>query len=90
MKRLILVAGLLLAASACNDESRSGSNDNNDDNAGSNGSNEPIAGSFTAFVLDLVNNHTVDDAAPMDYATFELLPDPDGDSNNVDAYRPLF
>lgn len=57
---------------------------------GMNGSNGPIAGSFTAFVLDLVNDHTLDDAAPVDYATFELLPDPDGDSNNVDAYRSLF
>ena len=44
---------------------------------------------FTAFVIDLVNNHTGDEA-PVAYETFSDLPDPDGDNNNVVAFEALF
>lgn len=49
----------------------------------------PQAGSYTAFVIDLVTNHT-DDPMPADYAVFSGLPDPDADANNVTAYDSLF
>lgn len=82
MKRVILIAGLLLAVNGCE-----GTSTDSDDSPGT---NDETSGTFTAFVIDMVNNHTVDDGAAMDYATFEMLPDPDGDSSNIDAFRSLF
>ena len=47
------------------------------------------SGTYTAFVIDLVMNHS-NDATPAAYATFSTLPDPDGDANNQAAYAGLF
>ena len=44
---------------------------------------------FTAFVIDLVNNHTGDEA-PVSYDAFKDLADPDADMNNVSAFAVLF
>lgn len=47
------------------------------------------SGTYTAFVIDLVMNHS-NDPAPAAYATFSTLPDPDGDANNQAAFSSLF
>jgi hypothetical protein len=47
------------------------------------------AANFTAYVIDLVKNHT-DDPTPAAFSDFMSLPDPDGDANNVHAYDTLF
>ena len=49
----------------------------------------PPAATLTSYVIDLVNNHT-GDTAPAAYASFQNLPDPDGDTNNTVAYSSLF
>lgn len=45
---------------------------------------------LTVFVVDLVTNHTVDDAVAMEFDAFATLPDPDGEANNLEAYASLF
>jgi hypothetical protein len=47
------------------------------------------SGTYTAFVIDLVMNHS-SDPTPVAYSTFSALPDPDGDANNQAAYASLF
>ncbi|MEP6865247.1 MAG: hypothetical protein ABJE66_31805 [Deltaproteobacteria bacterium] len=47
------------------------------------------SGTFTAFVIDLVMNHSAD-PTPVAYSTFSALPDPGGDANNQAAYASLF
>jgi hypothetical protein len=47
------------------------------------------SGTYTAFVIDLVMNHS-SDPAPVAYSAFSALPDPDGDANNQAAYASLF
>jgi hypothetical protein len=47
------------------------------------------SGTYTAFVIDLVMNHSAD-PTPAAYDTFSALPDPDGDANNQAAYASLF
>lgn len=47
------------------------------------------AGTYTAFVIDLVMNHG-SDATPAPFTAFSTLPDPDGDANNQAAYAGLF
>ena len=49
----------------------------------------PDPQTLTAFVIDLINNHS-DDPAPVAYDAFKDLPDPDGDTNNVTAFQGLF
>ncbi len=48
----------------------------------------PPAGSFTAFVFDLVQNHTNETESPVAFDVFKDLPDPD--DNNPHAYDGLF
>jgi len=35
---------------------------------------------MTGFVIDLIDQHTRDDAPPVAYERFASLPDPDGDA----------
>lgn len=85
MKRLVLAA--LLAASCGDNSGATGDGNNGDTNPDGGG-----AATFTSFVIDLVNNHTADNTAPVDFATFSTLPDPD--LNNPDpkigGYSTLF
>jgi hypothetical protein len=76
----VLGVGLALA-SACGDDHPYVPADGGGSNAGS--------GTLTAFVIDLIENHT-DDPTPADYSTFSTLPDPDGTANNTAAYDSLF
>ena len=46
------------------------------------------ATTLTAYVLQLV--HSPDTGMPRPWSEFGSLPDPDGDANNVTAYRSLF
>jgi hypothetical protein len=80
---LAIAVGLGLTAAACGDDSPFVPSDGQGSGSGSG------SATFTSFVLDLVNNHTVD-PAPADYSTFKDLPDPDGDNNNGSAYDSLF
>ena len=59
-------------------------------NDGAPGSDAPPAANFTRFVHDLILNHTSDSAAPVPYAVFAVLPDPDLDDNAYAAYADLF
>ena len=82
--------GLLLAtAGACGDDNPSVNPDG--PNVGSDGSDGSMPGNtFTAFVIDLVQNKTADNTQPVAFDQFSQLPDPDGDTNNTAAYDPLF
>ena len=73
----LIAVAIGLAAAACGDDSPHLADAGPDDQT------------FTAFVIDLVNNHTGDEA-PVAYETFSDLPDPDGDNNNVAAFEALF
>lgn len=85
MKRLMSIVGaVLFAAAGCDGGSTKGST--HEDETGSGDSHA----SFTAFVIDLIDAHTVDDTAPVSFSEFESLPDPDAESNNLDAYQSLF
>lgn len=48
----------------------------------------PDASTFTTFVLDQIQHQTTATGAPVPYATFATLPDPD--TENPAAYAPLF
>jgi hypothetical protein len=45
---------------------------------------------LTAFVIDLITNHTSATELPQPYSAFSSLPDPDGSANNLAAYQALF
>lgn len=47
----------------------------------------PVA-TYTKFVLDVVQNQTMDTTAPIEFARFSTLEDPDG--TNPAAYASLF
>lgn len=47
------------------------------------------SGTLTAFVIDLIENHS-SDPTPAAYSDFSTLPDPDGSANNTAAYASLF
>jgi hypothetical protein len=47
----------------------------------------PVA-TYTKFVLDVVQNQTMDTTAPIEFAKFSTLEDPDG--LNPAAYASLF
>jgi hypothetical protein len=50
----------------------------------------PPPATLTTFVIGLIQNETLSNNAPRPLADFVDLPDPDGASNNLDAYDPLF
>jgi hypothetical protein len=77
-----IAVGLALASSACGDDSPYVPQDGP-------GSGSGMPGTLTAFVIDLINNHT-DDPTPAAYTDFATLPDPDGSANNTAAYSSLF
>ena len=94
MKTWIRLGALALAVAlapvaGCGDDDDDGDDDvptidGGTADAGADAGGEPAT--FTAFVIDLVDNQTADDtdAVTIDFA----LPDPDQD--NPDAYAPLF
>lgn len=85
--RFSLVAIILgLAIGACGDDTPYVPGGGDGGGSGS-GSNTPAT--LTSYVLDLVQNHTADQA-PHPYSEFKDLSDPDGDMNNVHAYDALF
>jgi|SRR5580704_8624421 hypothetical protein len=77
-----IAVGLALASSACGDDSPYVPQDGP-------GSGSGGAGTLTAFVIDLVENHS-NDPTPAAYTDFATLPDPDGSANNTAAYSSLF
>lgn len=89
MKRAFALA-LVVALVSCGDDLRP-SVTGNDGGGGSDAPPDtPPAATFTTFVLDLVKNQTADNTQPKPFADFSTLPDPDGDNNNLDAYKSLF
>ena len=74
----VIAVGLALAA-GCGD----------DHPYGPDAGGGPGSGTLTAYVIDLVQNHT-DDPTPAPYSDFSSLPDPDGSANNTAAYASLF
>ncbi|MFT3699952.1 MAG: hypothetical protein QM831_42805 [Kofleriaceae bacterium] len=80
-----IVLGLAIGSTACGDDSPYVPGSGTDG-----GSDMPPGGStLTSYVIDLVQNHTTDQAAHP-YSEFKDLSDPDGDMNNVHAYDVLF
>lgn len=69
----------LVLASACSEEGGSSSASTDDD---------AVSGTFTVFVIDLIENHTNDTEQPVAFEMFASLPDPDVE--NLDAYVALF
>ena len=89
MKRLgFLACGLLLAV-ACGSNNNGGKMDAPPDSKVFMDGSGSASATFTTFVIDLVLNHG-SDATPAAFASFQNLPDPDGDTNNVHAYDSLF
>lgn len=70
----------LVLASACSTEGSSSASTEDDDDG--------MNGTFTAFVIDLIENHTNETEEPVAFEMFASLPDPDVD--NLDAYVALF
>ena len=96
MKRLALAA--VLAAAACGGNSSNGGQDatpppgGSDANPGGSdgGVTPPPAQTLTAYVIDLVMNHTTATDLPRPFTEFATLTDPDGSANNLTAYQSLF
>jgi hypothetical protein len=94
VKRLALVLGLA-AIAACGNDNPSVGNDapapgsDAGSNAGSDGGTQPPE-TLTAFVIDLVTNHTTATELPQPYSAFSTLADPDATNNNLAAYQSLF
>jgi hypothetical protein len=89
VKRLAIGLRLaLLIVVACGDNHKSPSDAPAASSDGGSGSG--AGETLTAYVIDLVTNHTTATELPQPYAAFSSLPDPDGDTNNVSAYSSLF
>jgi len=97
VKRLVLAA--LVAAAACGGNNNNGQDaappppPGSDANPGSDAGNPPPpppAQTLTAYVIDLVTNHTTATDLPRPYAEFSTLADPDSAMNNLAAYQSLF
>jgi len=94
LSRLALVLAIAGAGAACGDDDNGNPNNDHHDAA------EPPPPvpdavpvppvTFTTFVIDQIQNHTVNNTAPVPFADFATLPDPDRDSNNTRAYDSLF
>lgn len=89
MKALGFVLAGMLALAACGDNIKPGGGDGGMGDGGTDGDVDPDE-TFTTFVIDLIQNQTMNNTAPVPYSAFETLPDPDKDTNNVDAYDVLF
>ena len=90
---LLAVAALVVSGAGCGDNIKLCNGvDCPDANQNPDGAPDGDIGSdFTAFVLDLVNNHTnppTEDPAP--YASFETLVDVDLNDDDYSAYSSLF
>lgn len=87
MKRLAL--GLLLAVTACGDNLPGGPGGSGSDGGDDGG---VTAKNLTTFVVDLIKNHTDDQAPPVAFDEFSTLSDPD--LNDIDpktgGYATLF
>jgi hypothetical protein len=87
MRRLaVIVAAAALAVAGCGDDSTDSNGNNND--TGDASINPPPPGTFAAFVIDLIENHTADNTNPVAAEAFVSLPDPD--TNNEQAFSSLF
>lgn len=85
MRAAAIVASLLLVT-ACSDDGDGNRaiGEGPDDTPGETPS------TFAAFVINLVQNQTVDDRAPVEFEAFATLPDPDAETNNTEAFSVLF
>lgn len=87
MKRILLLA---LVLAACGDDLRPAVTPNDGGGSDAPPDTAPPAATLTTFVIDLIVNQTADNTAPKAFTDFSTLPDPDGDNNKTDAYKPLF
>jgi len=90
---LVALGGAAYAGcSGCNDNTNNSGTDSggtgSDSGLGSDGGT--AVATLTSYVIDLVANHTTATDLPRPYSEFQLLPDPDGASNNGSAYQALF
>jgi hypothetical protein len=86
----VVIAIALAALAACGDNNPTLASDASGMDGGSGSGSGSGQGTLTAYVIDLVTNHTTATELPRPYAEFASLPDPDGDSNNTAAYQSLF
>ena len=87
--RVVVLAAVLAVAGACGDDGGGG----NDPDAMVDAPidtpiDTPSEVTFTAFVIDLVQNQTINSTDPKAYSEFSALDDPD--LNNPAAYAVLF
>ena len=93
MNRLVILLAAAALAACGNDHPTVGQDGpgptaDAPNNGGSDGGMTPET--LTAFVIDLVTNHTSATELPQPYSAFSSLPDPDGSANNTAAYQSLF
>ena len=94
MKKLGLLLALGLAGMACGDNEAKPDApvvppiDGSSQDAPTDGTVTPAT--LTAYVIDLVKNHTNETELPKPFTDFSTLPDPDQTNNNVTAYSTLF
>src|SRR5205814_7182822 len=87
MKRVLVLAAVI-ALAACGDDIRPPGGGGGD--GGGSGSEGLPPATFTTFVIDLILNQTANNTQPKAFVDFSTLPDPDGDTNNLNAYKSLF
>ena len=88
MLRTCLVIALFGAA--CGDNRTVVVVDARDQLDGATDPDAPPASTLTAFVIDLIENHTDDTTNPVPYGAFAILPDPDATDDDDSAYAQLF
>ena len=70
------MVGLVIALGACGGDHSPATEDGGTGTDGGSNQPPPPSETFTAFVTDLINNHTADDTQPVAYESFATLPDP--------------
>ena len=87
----VAVLSICLGACACGSHRQddSAGSDRRGDSSGASGAPDR-PGDLTGFVIELIDQHTRDDAPPVEYERFAALQDPDGDADRLDAYASVF
>lgn len=96
MKKVAILLGLALAACGDDNPSKTDAAMTGDTNPNPDGTTDgmidggPPGGTFTAYVIDLVKNHTNGTDSPAAYSAFSALPDPDATNYTSNPYSSLF